>query len=47
MRIEVNVDSGAFFYSCILMHSHVSQLQMHFVDTARPKPIRSMLHAYM
>ena len=44
-RIVVHVDSGAFLYSCILMHSHVSHLQMHFVSTARPKPIRSMLHA--
>jgi hypothetical protein len=44
-RIVVHVDSGAFLYSCILMHSHVSHLQMHFVSTARPKPIRSTLHA--
>jgi len=44
-RIVVHVVSGAFLYSCILMHSHVSHLQMHFVSTARPKPIRSMLHA--
>ena len=44
-RIVVHVDSGAFLYSCILMHSNVSHLQMHFVSTARPKPIRSMLHA--
>jgi hypothetical protein len=39
-RIVVHVDSGAFLYSCILMHSHVSHLQMHFVSTARPKPNR-------
>ena len=32
-RIEVHVDSGAFLYSCILMHSHVSHLQMHFIST--------------
>ena len=44
-RIVMHVDSGAFLYSWILLHSHVSHLQMHFVSTARPKPIRSMLHA--
>jgi hypothetical protein len=32
-RIVVHVDSGAFLYSCILMHSHVSHLQMHFIST--------------
>ncbi len=40
-RIVMHVNSGAFLYSCILMHSHVSHLHMHFVSTAHPKPIRS------
>jgi hypothetical protein len=40
-RIVVHVDSGAFLYSCILMHSHVSHLQMHFVSTTSPQPVRS------